>query len=91
VIAAIDFGASTTKVAISNEADEPQMVSFGAALDFPTAIYAGRRDAILVGDDAINTAGQDWRDWPLFSSSALRDCPEICSAIQSYQDIRSPC
>lgn len=61
MIAAIDFGASTTKVAISGDDNaSPRMVPFGADLDFPTAIYAGRGDDILVGQDAINVAGQDY-------------------------------
>jgi hypothetical protein len=61
VIAAIDFGASTTKVAVAETGDAgPRMLAFGANLDFPTAIYIGRDGNVLVGDDAINIAGQDY-------------------------------
>jgi hypothetical protein len=61
VIAAIDFGASSTKVAVAKAgAAEPRMIEFGANLEFPTAIYLDRGGNILVGDEAVNMAGQDY-------------------------------
>lgn len=60
MIAAIDFGASSTKVAVAEAgANEPRMIEFGDDLEFPTAIYLDRGGNILVGDDAVNMAGQD--------------------------------
>jgi actin-like ATPase involved in cell morphogenesis len=59
MIAAIDFGASTTKVAIiRDEALEPELVRFGGALDFPTLVYLGSQ-RLLVGNQALNMSGRN--------------------------------
>jgi actin-like ATPase involved in cell morphogenesis len=60
MIAAIDLGASTTKVAIIRDgAREPELVRFGAVLDFPTLVFLGNNQQLLVGNQALNMAGRN--------------------------------
>lgn len=52
--------ASTTKVVIIRDrVREPELVRFGAALDFPTLAYLGDDQRLLVGNQALNMAGRN--------------------------------
>lgn len=61
MIAAIDFGASTTKAAVRTDdvGSLPRMIRFGGAEDFPSAVYLTRQGTLEVGRRALAYAGRN--------------------------------
>ena len=60
MIAAIDFGASTTKTAVLRSyGGQAELVQVGGSMEFPSAIYLAEDGTVEVGERAVALQGRD--------------------------------